>query len=252
MAHYPADTFQEATEIAIEASNQLHGVINGDANAEVTIEDGSKIPSVRKALVDNMYFRSPVNWQQGNITTVFNQLYLYNNGYYYSPFATLTTPITQGETPVNDSNWVLHSVGSAIQWSYTATGGETVISPPYLFNTAAVSIDGRVQTPIKSYSINNNTIILTEQLYIGETLVVTLTPTKILQHELQQSTTGAIKFLEIQVTTPTNVFPLSEPITEAIIFINGVNQQTTAYTISGNTLSFLEALPSGTTILLLY
>ena len=53
MAHYPADTFQEATEIAIEASNQLHGVINGDANAEVTVEDGSKIPSVRKALIDN-------------------------------------------------------------------------------------------------------------------------------------------------------------------------------------------------------
>ena len=249
MAHYPADTFQEATEIAIEASNQLHRVINGDATTEITVEDGSKIPSIRKALVDNTYFRSPVNWQQGNTTTVFNQLYLYTNGcYYYSPFATLTTPITQGETPVNDTNWVLHSVGSAIQWSYTATGGETVISPPYLFNTSEISIDGRVQTPIKSYSINNSTIVLTEQLYKGETVVVTLTPTNI----LQQSNTGAIKFLEIQVTTPTNVFYLSEPITEAIVFIDGVNQQTTVYTISGNTLSFLEALPSGTTILLLY
>ena len=150
-----------------------------------------------------------------------------------------------GHNPVNDT-------GSAIQWSYTATGGETTITPPYLFNTAAISIDGRVQTPIKSYSIYNNTIILTEQLYIGETVVVTLTPTKIMQHALQQSTTGSIKFLEMQVTTPTNVFSLSEPITEALVFINGVNQQTTSYTISGNTLSFLEALPSGTAILLLY
>ena len=113
MAHYPADTFQEATEIAIEASNQLHGVINGDANAEVTVEDGSKIPSVRKAMVDSLYFKPPIAWAQGEYEDTYNQLREFVDGdvrtWWFAKGATVSTPVLMTTNPAADPNWTLWS-----------------------------------------------------------------------------------------------------------------------------------------------
>ena len=113
MAHYPADTFQEATEIAIEASNQLHGVINGDANAEVTVEDGSKVPSVRKAMVDSLYFKPPIAWAQGEYEDTYNQLREFVDGdvrtWWFAKGATVSTPVLMTTNPAIDVNWTLWS-----------------------------------------------------------------------------------------------------------------------------------------------
>ena len=113
MAHYPADTFQEATEIAIEASNQLHGVINGDANAEVTVEDGSKIPSVRKAMIDSLYFKPPIAWAQGEYEDTYNQLREFVDGdvrtWWFAKGATVSTPVLMTTNPATDVNWTLWS-----------------------------------------------------------------------------------------------------------------------------------------------
>ena len=106
MAHYPADTFQEATEIAIEASNQLHSVINGDANAEVIVEDGSKIPSVRKAMVDSLYFKPPIAWAQGAYEDTYNQLREFVDGdvrtWWFAKGATVSTPVLMTTNPAID------------------------------------------------------------------------------------------------------------------------------------------------------
>ena len=111
MAHYPADTFQEATEIVIEASNQLHGVINGDANAEVIVEDGSKIPSVRKAMVDSLYFLPPIAWEQGEYEDTYNQLREFVDGdartWWFAKGATVSTPVLMSTNPATDINWTL-------------------------------------------------------------------------------------------------------------------------------------------------
>lgn len=109
---FPADTFQEATELAVEASNQLHGVINGDANAEVTVEDGSKIPSVRKAMVDSLYFKPPITWAQGEYEDTYNQLraFVEPTGittWWFSKTATVSTPILMSTAPHEDTNWTL-------------------------------------------------------------------------------------------------------------------------------------------------
>lgn len=108
---FPADTFQEATEIAIEASNQLHGVINGDANAEVTVEDGSKIPSVRKAMVDSLYFKPPIAWAQGEYEDTYNQLREFVDGdvrtWWFAKGATVSTPVLMSTNPATDINWTL-------------------------------------------------------------------------------------------------------------------------------------------------
>lgn len=113
MAHYPADTFQEATEIAIEASNQLHEVINGYANAEVIVEDGSKIPSVRKAMVDSLYFKPPTAWAQGEYEDTYNQLREFVDGdvrtWWFAKGATVSTPVLMSTSPATDINWTLWS-----------------------------------------------------------------------------------------------------------------------------------------------
>lgn len=114
MAHYPADTFQEATEIAIEASNQLHKILNGDSTTEITVEDGSKIPSVRKAQLDSMYFKAPVAWLVGSYSVDYLQLYKFEetNGtfsWWFAKNATTTNPILMASTPNPDSNWTLYS-----------------------------------------------------------------------------------------------------------------------------------------------
>lgn len=170
-----ATSYSEAVEQAIISSNQLHDLVNGAGDAEVTVEDGSTIPTVRKALIENFYFKSPIDWEQGKNETVFNQLRFFDNGplsgYYYAPRATASSPMPMGATPATDPNWVLYAVqqeqlpAEVYPWLFEgSTGEETVISPPYIFDSAIVTINGVVQIPGAAYSIVNSQIILNEPL----------------------------------------------------------------------------------------
>lgn len=62
----------------------------------------------------------------------------------------------------------------SLPWGYTATGGETVLSPPYIFSSAVVFIDGVVQNRAdgNNFSISSNQITLTEPLQAGEFVFV--------------------------------------------------------------------------------
>lgn len=104
---FPATDYRSATDLAIDASNQLHRIINEDATSTITTESGP-VGSIRKALVDNFYFKQPVDWVEGQTESVFNQLRLFTNGFtYYAPSAKSTAPVSMGTTPVGDSAWVL-------------------------------------------------------------------------------------------------------------------------------------------------
>lgn len=110
---YPGTTFEQAVELAIFSSNQLHNIINGDSLSTVDAEDGA-IPTVRKALIDNIYFKVPaIEWQEGAEVTVFNQLYTFSGGttgtaLWYAPTAATTNVITMGNSPEDDDNWRLY------------------------------------------------------------------------------------------------------------------------------------------------
>ena len=113
-ATYPADTFREGVELTILASNKLHKVINGLSTESVQIEDGSYIPSLKKAFTDNILFKPPLNWTQGATETDFLQLRLFSDGgWYRSPYATPSSPVVMGSTPVGDPNWVVFDRGYA-------------------------------------------------------------------------------------------------------------------------------------------
>lgn len=126
-------TYRAAVEQTITAGEQIHQIVNGTATTEVTIEDGSKVPSIRKALLDNFYFKDPIAWQTGQTESVFNQLRQFTDGsWWYAPNATAATPISMGLTPIGDVNWVLYSLDAtvkltpqireALRRSYAASG----------------------------------------------------------------------------------------------------------------------------------
>lgn len=102
---YPATTLPQSEELIIFSGNQMHDIINGDALSEVTAEDGN-IPTVRKAIADNYYFKSPIAWAASSTETVFNQLRSFTDGsWWWAPQATSTNPINMGASPYNDINW---------------------------------------------------------------------------------------------------------------------------------------------------
>lgn len=102
-------TYQAAVEQTITAGEQIHQIVNGTATTEVTVEDGSKVPSVRKALLDNFYFKDPITWQVGQTENVFNQLRQFTDGsWWYAPSATASNPISMGSTPVGDPLWQIY------------------------------------------------------------------------------------------------------------------------------------------------
>lgn len=102
-------TYNEAVEQTITAGEQIHQIVNGTATTEVTVEDGSKVPSIRKALLDNFYFKDPIAWQVGQAENVFNQLRQFTDGsWWYAPSATASNPISMGVTPVGDPLWKIY------------------------------------------------------------------------------------------------------------------------------------------------
>ncbi len=126
-------TYSQAVEQTIAAGEQIHQIVNGTATTEVTVEDGSKVPSIRKALLDNFYFKDPIAWQVGQTENVFNQLRQFTDGsWWYAPSATASNPIFMGSTPVGNPLWKIYDfdaigkleprIDEALRRSYAEAG----------------------------------------------------------------------------------------------------------------------------------
>lgn len=102
---------EAAVDQIIEDSGRLNRIVNGTGTDLIITEDGSPIPSVRKALIDNLYFKTPpIPWRMGTQVREFNQLYSFQdaNGkstWWYAPGATSSAPVTMGDQPTNDVRW---------------------------------------------------------------------------------------------------------------------------------------------------
>lgn len=106
-----SSTSDAIDQLVIDAG-RMHKVINGTGSETITVEDGSLIPSLRKALLDNLYYQTPIlPWFAGSTTQVFNQLYSFTEpssgavSWWYAPSATATNPVTMGASPATDANW---------------------------------------------------------------------------------------------------------------------------------------------------
>ena len=102
--------FENAVDQVIVDSERLHNVVNGTAVEEVITEDGSAIPTIRKAMLDNIYFKTPpLPWTVGATCTVFNQLYAFKSAagtqWFYAPSASVDNPVRLPEDPTESGYW---------------------------------------------------------------------------------------------------------------------------------------------------
>jgi hypothetical protein len=105
--NYPASTLAAASALTIADANVLHEIINGDDTESITVDDGP-IPSLRKALKDNFYYKDEILWNNGQSVTEFNQLVKFTDGtLWLAPTARADNPILMGATPVGDVLWSL-------------------------------------------------------------------------------------------------------------------------------------------------
>lgn len=249
---YPATSLQQGVDLVIYSGNQAHDIINGDATQTVETENGP-VPSIRKALIDNFYFKTPIDWAEGENETVFNQLRFFENGilsgYYYAPTATVTNPVPMGTSPGGDNNWVLFSVkteqlpSEVYAWRYeNATGYETEISPPYIFNSAIVTINGILQIPGEAYVIQESKIILAEPLGHDHS---TGLPNKLFAYlgkmsalpEIDPVITSRLNALEEKTSSLEQNTPL-----ETVARKFGFTDTQVAYAKSGQSLSGIKAI----------
>ena len=102
--------FENAVDQVIVDSERLHNVVNGTAVEEVITEDGSPIPTIRKAMLDNIYFKTPpLPWTVGATCTVFNQLYAFKSAagtqWFYAPSASIDNPVRLPADPTESGYW---------------------------------------------------------------------------------------------------------------------------------------------------
>lgn len=102
--------FENAVDQVIVDSERLHNVVNGSAVEEVITEDGSPIPTIRKAMLDNIYFKTPpLPWTVGAVCTVFNQLYAFRSAagtqWFYAPSASADNPVRLPADPTQSGYW---------------------------------------------------------------------------------------------------------------------------------------------------
>lgn len=102
--------FENAVDQVIIDSERLHNVVNGSAVEEVITEDGSPIPTIRKAMLDNIYFKTPpLPWTVGAVCTVFNQLYAFESAagtqWFYAPSASVDNPVRLPADPTQSGYW---------------------------------------------------------------------------------------------------------------------------------------------------
>ena len=102
--------FENAVDQVIIDSERLHNVVNGTAVEEVITEDGSSIPTIRKAMLDNIYFKTPpLPWTVGATCTVFNQLYAFKSAagtqWFYAPSASMDNPVRLPADPTESGYW---------------------------------------------------------------------------------------------------------------------------------------------------
>ena len=142
---YPVTTLAQAEDMIIFTGNQIHDIMNADAASVIEAENG-QIPSIRKALVDNMYFKTPQIWVASTQITDPLQLKQFTDGgWYFAPTATVSTPVNLGATPIGDTNWKPWNKDQAAVYQHAkrlaAEAGYNMVSGSYYFGGVLDSVD---------------------------------------------------------------------------------------------------------------
>ena len=159
--NYPADTLNKGVNLTIDNGNTWHNIINGGEDETFEVDDGT-IPSVRKSIKDNYYFKDPIDWNQGSAITEFNQLVKYTDGTLWTaPTARVSNPILMGVTPVGDSLFKIAPFGDA-----AAAAGAAVSAAEAAASASSAATSAEL-AGIGSSVIFGTNMIATQNLVLG-------------------------------------------------------------------------------------
>lgn len=121
--NFPAETFSEAVDLAIDGANKLHDFVNGDINTTINTE-GGVVPSVAKALNEAAAYKTAIAWVNGETQTDLLQPRDFN-GVTYVP---RTIPVTLGPSPTTGTSgdWRLFSLASPDTITTTSNNSQSV------------------------------------------------------------------------------------------------------------------------------
>lgn len=131
-----------------------------------------------------------------------------------------------------------------VPWYAVATSGQTVFTPPFQFEGALVYINGVFQEELKgAYTITNNTIVLSQGVRAGDTVYALLGSTA------AAPVPGYPLEFKVNLSAGQTVITVATPFTRIDdVYLDGLFQPKSAYTITGNTLTFTEPVPACTMV----
>lgn len=135
-----------------------------------------------------------------------------------------------------------------VPWYATATAGQTTFTPPFTFEGALVYINGVFQEQLNgAFTIANNTITFSEGLREGDTVYALLGSTAAAPVPgFPLEYTAALTEGQTVVNIATSFSRIDD------VYLDGLHQPKSAYTVTGSTLVFTEPVPACTLLMHLY
>ena len=131
---YPAETFSEAVDLAIDGANKLRNFVNGDITTDITTEEGV-IPSVAKALNEAAAYKTPIAWNNGDVQTDLLQPRDFNNIVYVPR----TIPVTLGASPTTgvSGEWRVFVLSAPTTITNTSANTQTSVDHTHSLDLSA-------------------------------------------------------------------------------------------------------------------
>lgn len=125
-----------------------------------------------------------------------------------------------------------------VPWYYVATGGETKLTPPMQFTGAVLFINRLLQSELGGdYSIKGNEITLSNPLSAYDKVYA------LLGSRMAPPANDEYKEVTFAAKEGDTLFTLPEEGGRYAVYLDGLRQPLSAYTIVAKTLTFTEALP---------
>lgn len=252
-----ADTSQleAAVDQLVEDSERMHKIVNGTVSETVIVEDGSEIPTIRKALLDNVYFKTPPQpWIAGTQATVFNQLYAFTSSagtfWWYAPGASPSTPVTLPTNPSTSTAWRVYNDSVTISERFAPlntpilTGSPTAPTPAQGSNSGAIATTAFVKTAIAAAlnSLPGSSPVYTDITVTGASLLNALVVSGATQFSGTIDGSGVLgKFQKISLSSVASTisfdYTAASNYLKTIISPNSVqtNNLTSAVIVNGTT-----------------
>lgn len=126
-----------------------------------------------------------------------------------------------------------------IPWLYKAKGGEVTISPPYIFDSVVLFINGVFQHELAgAYTVSNNQIILSEPLLAQDELYA------LIGSRIASPDTGSWEYFKQQVQEGQTDINIGTKFQSIELYLDGLYQPSGFYNIEGTFIKFDEPLPS--------